>query len=93
MSSAKRTRPDILEIIMQTSRHPDPAKSAGTPVHHKDQLIGYLVEDAQRRYRFAALDEHFDLLDGSRFVAPHRALAAVARLSQFIDHPVAANEA
>ncbi|HEX9449161.1 MAG TPA: hypothetical protein VF920_14325 [Dongiaceae bacterium] len=78
---------------MQTSRIPDWLKASGTPIHHNDQLIGYLVEDAQRRYRFAALDDHFDLLDGSRFVAPHRALAAVARLSQFIEHPIAANEA
>jgi hypothetical protein len=91
--AADRCHPDNLEIIMQTFRHLDPVDPAGTPIHHNDHLIGYLVEDAERRYRFAALDEHFNLLDGSRFVAPHRALAAVARLSQFIDHPVAANEA
>lgn len=80
-----------------TSKIPKPGASepgtSRTPVHHNDQLIGFLVEDAQRRYRFAAVDEHFNLLDGSRFVAPHRALAAVARLSRFIEHPVAANEA
>lgn len=83
---------------MLTSRTLDFVQSAGTPVHHNDHLIGFLVEDAQHRYRFAALDEHFNLLDGSRFVAPHRAAAAVARLSRFVDRPpvsrsTAANEA
>jgi len=78
---------------MLTSRNLDPHHPHGTPVHHKDHLIGFLVEDAQHRYRFAALDEHFNLLDGSRFVAPHRALAAVARLGHFVDRPLAANEA
>jgi hypothetical protein len=57
------------------------------PVHYNDHLIGFLVEDTGHRYRFSALDEHFDLLDGSRFVAPHRALAALDRLSRFIDQP------
>jgi hypothetical protein len=97
-----------LEIIMQISRQSNqptaPGRQAsglaaatpgtsGTPIHHNEQLIGFLVEDARRLYRFAAVDAHFSLLDGSRFVAPHRALAAVARLSRFIEHPVAANEA
>ena len=66
---------------------------ATTPIHYQDRIIGLLIEDAWHRYRFTALDAQFNLLDGSRFVAPHRALAAVGRLGRFIDQPIAANEA
>jgi hypothetical protein len=77
---------------MLTTQRPDSITSS-TPVHSKGRLIGMLVEDASHRYRFAALDGHFDLLDGSRFATLHGAQAAVMRLSRFINQPVAANEA
>jgi hypothetical protein len=80
-----------METIMLNSRSSN--STATTPVHYQDRVIGLLIEDARRQYRFAALDAQFNLLDGSRFGAPHRALAAVSRLSRFIDQPLAANEA
>ena len=86
----------VLSATISTSNLPH-----GTPVHHndqvvvhhRDQVVGFLVKDRPHRYRFAALDEHFNLLDGSHFTAPTGALAAVDRLSRFIDRPLAANDA
>ncbi|HWT97076.1 MAG TPA: hypothetical protein VN229_05655 [Terriglobales bacterium] len=75
--------------------------AAQLTIHHNDQAVGLLIADhhnahgneGRQSYRFAALDRHFILLDGSRFITPHRAYAAVARLSQFVDRPPAANDA
>jgi len=86
---------------MLISRSLHQSDAARLPVRHNDQVIGFLIEDlaeeerqdGRHTYRFAALDSHFVLLDGSRFMAPHGALAAVDRLSRFIDRPLAANEA
>jgi hypothetical protein len=88
-----------METIMLAFRSPLTSQISnsnlplGTPVRHNDQVVGFLVKDRPHLYRFAALDEHFNLLDGSRFTAPHGALAAVDRLSRFIDRPLATNEA
>jgi len=84
--------------ISLSSRQPDHAR---LPIRYNDQVVGFLVEDMPQHeredgrhvYRFAALDSHFVLLDGSRFMAPHRAYAAIARLSRFVDRPPAANQA
>jgi hypothetical protein len=78
---------------MLTSRQSDSSSSSATPIHFQERVVGLLIEDGEHRYRFAALDAHFGLLDGSRFGAPQRAMAAVSRLSRFIDRPLAANEA
>jgi hypothetical protein len=67
--------------------------SNSTPVRYQNRLIGLLVEDDGQRYRFAALDAQFNLLDGSRFGTTQRALTAIGRLSHFIDQPLAANDA
>lgn len=74
---------------------------AQVTIQHNDHAVGLLIADSatsdgagkRQSYRFTALDRHFILLDGSRFPTPYRAHAAVARLSQFLDRPLAANEA
>lgn len=70
------------------------------PIRHNEHLVGFLIAEEMKgggndypSYRFAALDRHFILLDGSHFTAPHRAAAAVARLGRFVGQPPAANEA
>jgi hypothetical protein len=78
-----------------------PTEVAQITIQHNDHAVGFLIaedeageESGNRRlYRFAALDRHFTLLDGSRFTTAHRAHVAVARLGRFVDRPPAANEA
>jgi hypothetical protein len=90
-----------MEHRMSISPSLQQADVAQFPIRHNDHLVGLLIEDSrkdERRerypiYRFTALDKHFMLLDGSRFTAPHRAYAAVARLGRFVGRPPAANEA
>jgi hypothetical protein len=86
---------------MSSSSFAQHENAAQLTIHHNEHAVGLLIADrhdkhgidGRESYRFAALDPHFILLDGSRFITPHRAYAAVARLSQFVDRPPAANDA
>ncbi|HVI88803.1 MAG TPA: hypothetical protein VM659_10890 [Dongiaceae bacterium] len=77
------------------------ADVAPLTIHHNDHPVGLLIADNQpadgfdkrQSYRFTALDRHFILLDGSRFPTANHVYAAIARLSRFVDRPLAANEA
>ncbi|MGH6891696.1 MAG: hypothetical protein ACREEP_05510 [Dongiaceae bacterium] len=58
----------------------------GTPV-------GVLVAESERALRLVVIDHRYRLLDGSRFPSVRQAELTVQRLTNFVDHPEAAQAA